>query len=378
MIPFNKPYLTGNEVKYINEVLTSRRFSGDGRFSKKCAHWMEKNLNCKKAILVPSGTAALEMMMLLADIKPGDEVIMPSFTFSSTANAVVLRNATPVFIDIRPDTLNIDEKQIEAAITPKTKAICPVHYAGVPCEMDTIIATAKKYNLLVLNDAAQAILSKYKDNQVCSMGDMSAVSFHETKNIQCGEGGALLINNPQFIERAEIIMEKGTDRSKFIRGEVDRYTWVDLGSSMLINEITAAFLWAQLEYARIITSKRLELWNKYNEAFLELDEKNIIKKPKLPVDCKHNGHIYYLLTKNSNDRDVIMDRLKEHKIHSTFHYIPLDSAKAGGRFTHKHPNNLPITSDISSRILRMPLYYELDIDKTIKLSTNIIESVIVN
>lgn len=361
MTPFNRPYITGKEEQYIAEVLASRKFAGDGVFSKKCAKWLEQNTGCKKAILVPSGTAALEMMMLLADIQPGDEVIMPSFTFSSTANAVVLRHAVPVFVDIRPDTLNIDENLIEAAITPKTKAICPVHYAGVICEMDAINQIAKKHNLLVLCDAAQAIMSTYKDKPIGTLGDMATLSFHETKNIQCGEGGTLLINSPQFIERAEIIMEKGTDRSKFFRGEVDKYTWVDLGSSMLINEMTAAFLWAQLENASNITQMRLHLWETYHNVFMQHEESGYLCRPQIPPQCVHNGHIYYVLFKDTQTRDLAMHNLREHFIQSVFHYIPLDSASAGIRFG-KTIRSLHVTENIATTLLRMPLYVDLDIN----------------
>lgn len=360
MIPFNKPYTTCNEHRYITEVLQNRRFAGDGSFSKKCAHWLESNLNCKKAILVPSGTAALEMMMLLAGIQPGDEVIMPSFTFSSTANAVVLRNATPVFVDIRSDTLNINEDQVEAAITPKTKAICPVYYAGVACDMEKIQDIADRHHLLVLPDAAQAILSRYKGKSLCSFGNMSAVSFHETKNIHCGEGGALLINDPAFVERAEIIMEKGTDRSKFFRGEIDKYTWVDMGSSMLINEMTAAFLWAQLEQADDIASTRMHHWNVYHQAFAPLEQKGLLRRPFIPKECEHNAHIYEVLFHDEQIRNRVMQTLKDHGFGAVFHYVPLDSATAGKKYGRSDPADLPVTEEISGRLLRMPLFYELD------------------
>lgn len=372
-IPFNKPYTTGRELEYIQQVIENELFAGNGTFSKKCAKWLEEKTGCLKAILTPSGTAALEMMMILADIGPGDEVIMPSFTFSSTANAVVLRGATPVFVDIRTDTLNMDETLIESAITPRTKAIAPVHYAGVGCEMDVILEIAERHGLLVLEDAAQGILASYKDRPLGSIGQMGALSFHETKNIHCGEGGALLINDPAFIERAEIVMEKGTDRSKFFRGEIDKYTWVDLGSSYLVNEMTAAFLWAQLEDAEDIISKRLHIWNTYHSELESLEAEGKLKRPNIPNDCQHNGHIYYVLLENQEARNSLMDRLKEKGILSVFHYIPLDSAEAGVSFGKRSGNELTETEIISGKLLRLPFYVGLDcllISKEIKNGFN--------
>ena len=354
--PFNRPYLTGKEIIYIQEVLESRLFAGNGKFSNRCARWLEEKTGCKKAVLVPSGTAALEMMMLLADIGPGDEVIMPSFTFSSTANAVVLRGGVPVFVDIRPDTLNIDENLIEEAITPRTKAILPVHYAGVGCEMDTINTIAQKHDLLVLEDAAQGILSYYKGRHLGNIGQMGVLSFHETKNIHCGEGGALLINDPVFVERAEIVMEKGTDRSKFFRGEIDKYTWVDVGSSYLMNEITAAFLWAQLEEAETIVKKRLDLWCQYHREIEPLEKSGNLRRPVIPEECQHNGHIYYVLFHNQEARNSAMYSLKSQGIHAVFHYIPLDSALAGEKFGKTVSQNPPVTEDVSARLLRLPLF----------------------
>jgi len=355
-IPFNKPYLTGKENEYMQQVLASGSFAGNGAFSRRCAAWLEEKTGCKKAVLVPSGTAALEMMMLLANIGPGDEVILPSFTFSSTANAIVLRGATPVFVDIREDTLNLDESLVEAAITPRTKAILPVHYAGVACEMDTILAMAEKHNLLVLEDAAQGILASYKGRPLGTLGQMGALSFHETKNIHCGEGGALLINDPALVERAEILMEKGTDRSKFFRGEIDKYSWVDMGSSYLINEITAAFLWAQLQEAEQIIQERLSLWNQYHRELEPLEQKGTLRRPIIPEGCQHNGHIYYVLFQNQEARNSAMDCLKSQGIHAVFHYIPLDSAEGGRRFGGGGSQNLPVTEDVSARLLRLPLF----------------------
>jgi len=358
-IPFNKPHLTGKENEYMQQVLASGKFAGNGTFSRRCAAWLEEKTGCKKAVLVPSGTAALEMMMLLANIGPGDEVILPSFTFSSTANAIVLRGATPVFVDIREDTLNLDESLIEAAITPRTKAILPVHYAGVACEMDTILAMAEKHNLLVLEDAAQGILASYKGRPLGTLGQMGALSFHETKNIHCGEGGALLINDPALVERAEILMEKGTDRSKFFRGEIDKYSWVDMGSSYLINEMTAAFLWAQLEEAEQIIQERLSLWNQYHRELEPLEQKGTLRRPIIPKECQHNGHIYYVLFQDQEARNSAMDSLKSQGIHAVFHYIPLDSALAGKRFG-VGKEALTVTPHLSETLLRLPLWVGLE------------------
>jgi dTDP-4-amino-4,6-dideoxygalactose transaminase len=360
-IPFNKPFLTGNEINYIKKALESGRLAGNGEFSRRCAGWLEQKTGCRKAILVPSGTAALEMMMILANIGPGDEVIMPSFTFSSTANAVVLRGATPVFVDIRPDTLNLDESLIEAAVTSRTKAILPVHYAGVGCDMDIILSIAERHGLLVLEDAAQCILSYYKERHLGSLGQMGALSFHETKNIQCGEGGALLINDPAFVERAEIVMEKGTDRSKFFRGEIDKYTWVDMGSSYLMNEMTAAFLWAQMEEAEMIVKRRCELWNRYHEALVSLETAGLLRRPIVPEDCAlHNAHIYYILLNTPQTRDALMAELKRQGVLAVFHYIPLDTATAGVVYGKRSEVPLEVTYSISERLLRLPLFFDFE------------------
>ena len=358
-IPFNRPYVTGNENKYIAEVLESRRFSGNGPFTRKCEAILKEMTGAKKVVLCPSGTAALEMMMILADIGPGDEVIMPSFTFSSTANAVALREALPVFVDIRPDTLNIDEALIEKTVTPRTKAVVPVHYAGVGCEMDAIRSVAERHGLLVLEDAAQGICAAYKDKALGSIGQMGALSFHETKNIHCGEGGALLINDERYIERAEIVCEKGTDRSRFFRGEVDKYTWVDLGSSFLLNEISAAFLYAQLENAKAITERRLDLWNGYYRLCEKFECEHFLRRPLIPSSVSHNGHIYYVLFNDGRARDKIMKRLKENGIMSVFHYIPLDSSPFGSRSSHRTAE-LEVSRRASDTLLRLPLFYELD------------------
>jgi dTDP-4-amino-4,6-dideoxygalactose transaminase len=356
MIPFNKPFLTGNERLYIEEVLKGKQFSGNNFFSKKCASWLEEHIGCAKAIVVPSGTAALEMMMILAGIGPGDEVILPPFTFSSTANAVALRGATPVFADIRPDTMNIDEKHIEAAITSKTKAICPVYYAGVACDMEAIESLAKRYGVLVLPDAAQAIGSVYKGQPLCSYGHMAALSFHETKNIHCGEGGALLLNDAAFVERAEIVMEKGTDRSKFFRGEIDKYSWVDIGSSFLMNEVTAAFLYAQLEQAEKIIERRVELWDLYYRSLEGLEKEGKLLRPRSMEGCAHNGHIFWILLNDAATRDRLIYELKDKDIGAVFHYIPLHDAPMGLNFSS---GNLSISKEYPTRLLRLPLYVEL-------------------
>ena len=365
-IPFNKPYVTGREIEYIQNVIESNRFAGNGEFSRRCAKWLEDTTGCRKAVLVPSGTAALEMMMILAGIGPGDEVIMPSFTFSSTANAIVLRGATPVFIDIRPDTLNLDEKLIEAAITPHTKAILPVHYAGVGCEMDTITDIAKKHDLLVLEDAAQGILSYYKGKHLGSIGQMGILSFHETKNIHCGEGGALLINDPSLVERAEIVMEKGTNRSKFFRGEIDKYTWVDVGSSYLVNEITAAFLWAQLEEAENIVERRLNAWNAYSAALEDLEKSGHLHRPVVPPQTRHNAHIFAPLFKSGDERNRVMDSLNAQGVNCVFHYIPLHSALAGTNHGRNGSPALPVTDDVSRRLLRLPLWPDVPVESVVR------------
>ncbi len=365
-IPFSKPYVTGREMEYIRQAIDGGKLTGNGEFSRKCARGLEEMTGCRKAILVPSGTAALEMMMILGGIGPGDEVIMPSFTFSSTANAVVLRGASPVFVDMRPDTLNMDETLIEAAITPRTKAILPVHYAGVACEMDAIMRIARARNLLVLEDAAQGILSRYKGKALGAIGEMAALSFHETKNIHCGEGGALLINDPAFVERAEIVMEKGTDRSKFFRGEVDKYTWVDMGSSYLVNEMTAAFLRAQLEEAERIVGDRLALWNRYHKALAPLEAEGKLRRPVVPEGCEHNAHIFYILLDSAESRDALMAFLKERGILAVFHYIPLDTALAGRTYGAPSPKPLGVTADLSARLLRLPLFIGLEPDEVIE------------
>ena len=368
-IPFNKPYMTGRELWYIAQAHTNGHLSGDGMFTKKCHEWLEAKTGAKKALLTHSCTAALEMAAILADIQPGDEVIMPSYTFVSTANAFVLRGGVPVFVDIRPDTLNIDETLIEAAITSRTKAIVPVHYAGVACEMDTIMDIAQRHNLLVIEDAAQGIMSTYKGKPLGSIGHLGAYSFHETKNIISGEGGALLVNDERFVERAEMIREKGTNRGQFFRGQVDKYTWVDVGSSYLPGEVIAAFLWAQMEEADSITQRRLAIWERYHEAFEDMEISGLLRRPVIPVTCSHNAHMYYLLLSNLDKRTTFINDLKVKGINSVFHYVPLHSAPAGMKFGRAN-GDLSITNQFSERLVRLPLWIGLDphIDRVINYS----------
>ena len=380
-IPFNKPFFTGKELKYIYEAVHSNwNISGNGPFTKKCHKWLEDNLNVQKALLTHSCTAALEMAAMLADIQPGDEIIMPSFTFVSTANAFVLRGGVPVFVDIRPDTLNIDESKIEAAITEKTKAIVPVHYAGVACDMDTIMNIAKKYNLVVIEDAAQAILSEYKGRKLGSIGHLGCLSFHETKNIISGEGGALLINDERFIERSEIIWEKGTDRQKFFRGEVDKYTWTDIGSSYLPSDLIAAFLYAQFEHAEEIINKRIKDFNTYYDLLKPLEDDGLIQLPHVSNDYKHNGHLFYIITKSHKKQQELILYLKQNEINAVFHYIPLHSSPAGKKYGHASVS-LKNTDESSLRIIRLPLFYKITFDQLIQVTETIYEffnSTIVN
>lgn len=357
-ITFNRPYKTGKEIQYIAEAHTYNHLSGDGQFTKRCHTWLEEETNCTKALLTHSCTAALEIAALLLNIQPDDEIIMPSYTFVSTANAFVLQRGKPVFIDIREDTLNINEQLIEAAITPKTKAIVPVHYAGVSCEMDVITEIAKRHGLMVIEDAAQGIMAKYKDKVLGSIGDLGAYSFHETKNIISGEGGALLVNNPEMALRAEIIREKGTNRSQFLRGDVDKYTWHDVGSSYLPSEIIAAFLYAQLEDAESITYRRISIWNHYHQLLKPLEEAGILRRPIIPAHCQHNAHMYYIILSPEFDRQIIINRLKEQGIHLISHYVPLHSSKAGQCFGKTH-GDLTLTDSLSERILRLPLWIGL-------------------
>ena len=357
MLSFNRPFIVDRELEYIKDATSNQCIlRGDGVYTKKCHAFLEEKLNCRKALLTHSCTAALEMAAILLDLKQGDEVIMPSYTFVSTANAFVLRGAVPVFVDIRPDTLNIDENLIEAAITPKTKAICCVHYAGVACEMDKILDIAKRHNLYVVEDAAQALGSFYKGKPLGTIGDMGCFSFHETKNIISGEGGAIIINNEKFIERAEIIREKGTNRSKFFRGQVDKYTWVDIGSSYLPSDMIAAFLYSQLENMDKINQKRLEIWHEYDEFFKKYN--GIIQRPHCPDECTHNAHMYYVLFHDLGSRTKFIDYMKENDILTVFHYIPLHSAPAGIKYC-KTCGKMDVTNRISDTLVRLPMFYEL-------------------
>lgn len=356
-IGFNKPPLTGNEQQYVLEAMVSPKISGDGPFGLKCQAWFEENLGCAKALLTPSCTHALEMAALLIDIQPGDEVIMPSYTFVSTANAFVLRGAKIVFVDIRSDTMNIDEGLIEAAITPRTKAIVPVHYAGVACEMDTINAIAQRHNLFVIEDAAQGMMSTYKGRPLGTLGHFAAYSFHETKNFTSGgEGGLLIINDAQFVQRAEVLREKGTNRSQFFRGVVDKYTWVDVGSSYLPSELQSAYLWGQLEKADVITNDRLNTWNAYCTAFTDIVAAGKVELPTIPEGCTHNGHMFYLKCADLNERSALIDHLKQHGIMAVFHYVPLHTSPAGQRFGHFHAEDRYTTRD-SERLVRLPIWY---------------------
>ena len=373
MIPFNKPPLTGNEEKYILESLHSSKISGDGQFTKKCHTWFEEKLNCKKALLTTSCTHALEMAAILLGIQEGDEVIMPSYTFVSTANAFVLRGATIVFVDIREDTMNIDETKIEAAITSKTKAIVPVHYAGVGCEMDTIMDIANRYKLFVVEDAAQGMMSTYKGKALGTIGHLGAFSFHETKNYtSAGEGGLLIVNDERFTQRAEIIREKGTNRSLFFRGMVDKYSWVDLGSSYLMNDMSAAYLWGQLEYADAINENRLQSWNYYNETLKALELENKLTLPSIPNECIHNAHMFYIKVENLEIRTELLEYLKENGIVAVFHYIPLHSAQAGLKFGKFIGDDVFTTSE-SEKLIRLPLYYGIE-ESTLSMIANTIKS----
>lgn len=363
MIRFNVPPYTGKELDYIKVAVENQKICGDGEFTKKCNEWIESKTGTKKALLTTSCTHATELAAILADIKPGDEVIMPAYTFVSTADAFVLRGATAVFVDIRPDTMNMDADLIEAAITDKTKAIVPVHYAGVSCDMDKIMEIAKKYNLVVVEDAAQGIMSTYKGKALGTIGDFGCFSFHETKNFSMGEGGALLIRDEKDIENAEIIREKGTNRAKFFRGQIDKYTWVEKGSSYLPSEMNAAYLYAQLELAEEITADRMATWERYNDAFKELADVGKVELPYIPADCTHNAHMFYLKCKDLEERTALISYLKENDILAVFHYVPLHTAPAGLKYGRFHGEDKYTTKE-SERLVRLPLYYGLEPEKT--------------
>ena len=361
MIPFNVPPYVGTELEYVKQAVENHKICGDGPFTKKCHVWLEQNLPCQKALLTTSGTTALEMAAILCELKPGDEVILPSFTFSTTATAFVLAGAKLVFVDVRPDTMNIDEAKIEQAITSKTRVIVPVHYAGVACEMDTIMDIAKRHNLMVVEDAAQGVMSTYKGKALGTIGDFGCFSFHETKNYSMGEGGALIINNPKYNDRAEIIREKGTNRSRFFRGQVDKYTWVDYGSSYLPSDMNAAYLWGQLEVADKINDNRLETWHAYYDTLKNLEEDGFVKLPVIPEECKHNAHMFYLKCKNLEERTEFISFLKERDIIPTFHYIPLHSSPAGMRFG-RFDGKDEFTSSESDKLVRLPMYYNMQVE----------------
>ena len=356
MISFNVPPCVGNEFTYVQQAIESHKICGDGQFTKKCNAWMEDRFHAQKVLLTTSGSTALDMAALLCGIRPGDEVILPSYTFSSTANSFVLAGAKLVFVDIRPDTMNIDEGKIEAAITDRTKVIVPMHYAGVACEMDTIMDIAKRHGLMVVEDAAQGVMSTYKGRALGTIGDFGCFSFHETKNYSMGEGGALVVNNTAFDEQAEILREKGTNRAKFFRGQVDKYTWVDFGDSYLPSELNAAYLWAQLEQADEINNNRLASWNAYWNAFLPLAQAGQLELPVIPEGCVHNAHMFYVKLKNLQERTAFISYMKEHGVLCVFHYIPLHSAPAGLKFGRFYGEDIHTTRE-SERLVRLPLYY---------------------
>jgi dTDP-4-amino-4,6-dideoxygalactose transaminase len=357
-VPFNRPQSVGAELDYVREALARAELASGGRFTQRCTEWLEQQSGAALALLVHSATAALEMAALLVELESGDEVVMPSFTFVSTANAVALRDATPVFVDIRPDTLNIDEEQVEGAVTSRTKAIFAVHYAGVPCEMDRLAEIASRHELALLEDAAQALQSTYRGRQAGALGDAAAISFHETKNLHCGEGGALLINRPDWIERSLVLRDKGTDRNRFLRGEVDKYSWVDLGSSYGLGELSAAFLWGQLEHADHVRADRRRIWQTYHEGFAPLEERGVLRRPIVPKHVGHNAHLYYVLLRDLEERTRVIRELGERGVHAIFHYVPLHSAQAGLRFGRAH-GELSVTERASERLVRLPLWYAM-------------------
>ena len=366
-LPFNRPFLSGREFEYMRQAADDAHLAGDGPFTRRCHQWLEQHVGCRRALLTHSCTAALEMTALLADIAPGDEIIMPSYTFVSTANAFVLRGASPVFVDIRPDTLNLDDSLVEAAITPRTRAVVPVHYAGVACEMDAITVIASDHGLLVIEDAAQAFGATYRRQPLGCLGQLAATSFHETKNIVCGEGGALFVNDPEYTAKAEIIREKGTDRSRFLRGQVDKYSWVDVGSSFLPGELSAAFLWAQMEHAGEITEARLQIWNWYYERSEHLEANGQLRRPVVPSHCGHNAHMFYVLLANLDTRTRVLGGLNAQGVNAVFHYVPLHSSAGGVRFG-RAAGSMRHTDNISQRLVRLPLWVgmeQADVDRVI-------------
>jgi dTDP-4-amino-4,6-dideoxygalactose transaminase len=355
IIPFNRPYVTGAEFALIREAIDNSHLSGNGPFSRRCSDWLTEQIGSAAVLLTPSCTAAIELAALLTDVQPGDEVLMPSFTFVSTANAFVLRNAVPVFVDVRRDTLNLDERLLEQAVTSRTKAIVPVHYAGVGCAMDEVMAVAARHSLSVIEDAAHALFAGYGGRPLGGIGQLATLSFHETKNVICGEGGALLVNDPALVERAEILQEKGTNRRQFHRGQVDKYTWVDVGSSFLLSDMNAAFLLAQFESAAAMTSQRLAIWRQYHDAFADLERSGLIRRPVVPDEAEHNAHMYYLLAEDLDARDALIAALAAQGVNAVFHYVPLHSSPAGGRFG-RVGSSMDVTDDVSARLLRLPLW----------------------
>jgi dTDP-4-amino-4,6-dideoxygalactose transaminase len=365
---FNRPHVTGRELGYIQQAIDNAHLSGNGPFARRCQEWLEARTGTARSLLTNSATAALEMAALLIDAKPGDEIIMPSFTFVSTANAFVLRGAVPVFVEIREDTLNLDERLIEPAITPRTTAIAPVHYAGVGCEMDAIMDIARRYGLRVVEDAAQCLLATYRGKALGGIGDLGALSFHETKNIHCGEGGAILVNDPGLADRADILQEKGTNRRQFFRGQVDKYSWIDVGSSFLPSEISAAFLTAQLEDAEAITARRMEIWEAYHAGLADLEARGVLRRPVVPADRQHNAHLYYILMPDLESRTRTLKELNADGVNAVFHYVPLHSAQAGQRFG-RASGDLRLTTEMSERLIRLPLWPDLsaaDVERVIE------------
>jgi dTDP-4-amino-4,6-dideoxygalactose transaminase len=375
-IPFNRAFTTGRELTYIEAAVEATELGGNGPFSSKSCRWLEERIGSRRALTAHSCTGALEMAAILAGIGPGDEVVMPSFTFSSTANAIALRGGVPVFVDVRADTLNLDESLVEAAITDRTKAIMVVHYAGVACEMDTIAAIARRHGVALVEDAAQGLLSRYKGRPLGGIGDVAALSFHESKNVICGEGGALLVNRDDWVERAEIVQEKGTDRSKFMQGLVDKYTWVEIGSSYALSELNAAFLWAQLEHADEITARRLKIWDAYHERLSELEAGGVLRRPVVPAECEHNGHLYYVLLATS-ERARVLELLNDAGVNAVFHYVPLHDSVAGRRYG-RAVDALPVTVDASARLVRLPLWAGMEdrhVDRVVETLADVVSRV---
>jgi len=373
-IPFNVPQIVGREHEYIDEALSSGKLSGNGRFARRAAAWLEDRLGCARALITPSCTAALEMAAILCDLGPGDEIIAPSFTFVSTANAFALRGAIPVFVDVQPETLNIDPDAVERAITPATRAVVVVHYAGVGCDMERIMEIAARHGLRVIEDAAHGLPGTWRGRQLGSIGDLATFSFHETKNVHCGEGGALVVNDPELVARAEIIQEKGTDRAQFFRGQVDKYTWRDVGSSYLLSEVSAAFLWAQLERLDAITAQRRAIWGRYKEAFAPLESAGVVRCPNVPEGCEHSGHLFYLLLPSQELRDEMIRALAARGVLAVFHYVPLHSSPAG-RKLGRIAGEMTVTDELSARLVRLPIWFGLGEERLERVVTGVFESI---